>query len=109
MGSKSVLLRTPVAASGVIIGVPRFCRSGAPEEIRTPDLQISGSAIRGLPVPVHSPPCELRADDETAVLLADVLHRAWRIHVVQEGNGRDALNELVDELVDGLGTINDCP
>ena len=52
---------------------------------------------------------ELRADDEIAVLLADVLHRAWRIHVVQEGNGRDALNELVDELVDGLGTINACP
>ena len=52
---------------------------------------------------------ELRADDEIAVLLADVLHRAWRIHVVQEGNGRDALDELVDELVDGLGTINACP
>lgn len=52
---------------------------------------------------------ELRADDEIAALLADVLHRAWRIHVVQEGNGRDALVELVGEMVDGLGAINVCP
>ena len=52
---------------------------------------------------------ELRADDETAPLLADVLHRAWRIHVVQQGNGRAALAELVGEAVDGLGAINVCP
>jgi hypothetical protein len=52
---------------------------------------------------------ELRAVDETAQLLADVLRHAWRIHAVQEGNGRDALAELVDEIVDGLGAINDCP
>ena len=51
----------------------------------------------------------LRASDETAMPLADVLHRAWRIHVVREGNGRDALAELVDEMVDGLGAINACP
>ena len=52
---------------------------------------------------------ELRADDEIALLLAGVLHRAWRIHVVQEGNARGALAELVDEMVDGLGAINACP
>ena len=44
---------------------------------------------------------EMRSDDAIALLLADVLRRAWRIHVVREGNGRDALDELVDEVVDG--------
>ncbi len=52
---------------------------------------------------------ELRADDDTTRLLAGVLHGAWRIHVVQEGNGRDALNELVNEMVNGLGAIDVCP
>ncbi len=52
---------------------------------------------------------ELRADDETARLLAGVLHRAWRIHVVRQGNGRDALNELVAEMVNEMGAIDVCP
>lgn len=52
---------------------------------------------------------ELRADDELAALLTDVLHRTWRIHVVQEGNGRHALEELVGELADETGAIDVCP
>jgi hypothetical protein len=52
---------------------------------------------------------ELRADDEIALLLADVLHRAWRIHVVQDGNARHALAELVPEVANGLGAIDVCP
>jgi hypothetical protein len=51
---------------------------------------------------------ELRASDEIAALLAAALHRAWRIHVVQEGNGRDALTELVDEVVNETGAIDAC-
>jgi hypothetical protein len=43
MGSKSVLLRTLVAASGAKsagFGVPVLYRSDAPEEIRTPDPRV---------------------------------------------------------------------
>jgi hypothetical protein len=52
---------------------------------------------------------ELRAVDVTALLLADVLRRAWRIHVVQAGNGRDSIEELVTELVNETGVIDVCP
>jgi hypothetical protein len=52
---------------------------------------------------------ELRAADETATLLADVLHRAWRIHVVRQGHARHALAELVPEIVRETGAIDDCP
>jgi hypothetical protein len=38
-----------------------------------------------------------------------VLRRAWRIHVVQQGNGRHALEELVDEMVNETGAIDACP
>lgn len=48
----------------------------------------------------------LRADDETAPLLADVLHRAYRIHVVREGEARGALDELVTEIVYESGAIH---
>ena len=49
---------------------------------------------------------ELRANDEIATALADVLHRAWRIHVVREIDARHALEELVKECVDETGAIN---
>jgi hypothetical protein len=49
---------------------------------------------------------ELRAGDETATVLADVLHRAWRIHVVREIDARHALEELVKECVDETGAVN---
>ncbi len=52
---------------------------------------------------------ELRARDDLAVVLADVLRHAWRIHVVQQGNARDALEELVSEIVDEMGTVDVCP
>jgi hypothetical protein len=51
---------------------------------------------------------ELRAADETAALLADVLHRAWRIHVVRETDARGALAELVNEGVGETGAIDVC-
>jgi hypothetical protein len=52
---------------------------------------------------------ELRTVDETAAVLADALHRAWRISVVQEGNARNSLEELVGELVNETGAIDACP
>lgn len=52
---------------------------------------------------------EQRAADGTADILADVLHRAWRIHVVQDGNARHALAELVDEMANETGAIDACP
>jgi hypothetical protein len=52
---------------------------------------------------------ELRAGDETATALADVLHRAWRIHVVREIDARHALAELVNECVGETGAIDVYP
>jgi hypothetical protein len=52
---------------------------------------------------------DLRADEAIAEPLADVLHRAWRIHVVREGNARGALDELVPEIVDEIGAIHAHP
>ena len=52
---------------------------------------------------------ELRAEDETATALADVLHRAWRIHVVREIDARHALEELVKESVGETGQIDVYP
>jgi hypothetical protein len=52
---------------------------------------------------------ELRASDDVALLLAAVLRRAWRIHVVQESNARMSLEELVDEVVNETGAIDACP
>jgi hypothetical protein len=52
---------------------------------------------------------ELRASDEVTLLLAAVLRRAWRIHVVQESNARMSLEELVDEVVNETGAIDACP
>lgn len=52
---------------------------------------------------------ELRADDATAAALADVLHRAWRIHVVREMDARHALEELVKECIDETGAIDVYP
>jgi hypothetical protein len=52
---------------------------------------------------------ELRAEDETATALADVLHRAWRIHVVREIDARAALAELVNESVGETGAIDVYP
>jgi hypothetical protein len=51
----------------------------------------------------------LRAADETADLLASVLHRAWRIHIVRDGSARDAVNETVSELANEMGAIDVCP
>ncbi|RYE08862.1 MAG: hypothetical protein EOP22_11650 [Hyphomicrobiales bacterium] len=51
----------------------------------------------------------LRASDETASPLAGVLRRAWRIHVVREGEARDALDELVTEIVYECGAIHAHP
>jgi hypothetical protein len=51
----------------------------------------------------------LREADETATILAGVLHRAWRIHVVQEGDARYALAELVSEMANEIGAIDACP
>jgi len=47
----------------------------------------------------------LRAGDG-APLLAAVLRRAWRIHVVRDGTAGAALGAQVTELVDERGTIN---
>lgn len=52
---------------------------------------------------------ELRAEDETATMLADVLHRAWRIHVVREIDARQALEELVKECIGETGSIDVYP
>jgi hypothetical protein len=52
---------------------------------------------------------QLRAADGTAELLAGVLRRAWRISVVQDGNGRNALEEMVSEVVNETGAIDACP
>ena len=52
---------------------------------------------------------EVRSDEEVAVLLADVLHRAWRIHVVREIDARQALAELVNESVGETGAIDVYP
>ena len=55
MGSKSVLLRTLVAASSAkrqVLECPILYRNGAPEEIRTPDPQIRSLVLY---------PAELRA------------------------------------------------
>src|SRR4029077_14986848 len=56
MGSKSELLRTPVAASSTemsgFLAFPVIRRDGAPEEIRTPDPQIRSLVLY---------PAELRA------------------------------------------------
>ena len=51
----------------------------------------------------------LREADATAPVLADVLHRAWRIHVVREGYARHALTELVSEMANEIGAIDVCP
>ncbi len=51
---------------------------------------------------------ELRAGDASA-LLADTLRRAWRIHVVRQEQARQALAELVTELVNEMGAIDACP
>ncbi|GEM_PF-1307232 len=50
---------------------------------------------------------EMRADDMAAAL-ADVLRRAWRIHVVHEGEARRVLAEQVTERVDETGAIHVC-
>jgi hypothetical protein len=52
---------------------------------------------------------EVRSDEQVAVLLADVLHRAWRIHVVREIDARQALAELVNESVGETGAIDVYP
>jgi hypothetical protein len=52
---------------------------------------------------------DVRANDELVAVLASVLHRAWRIHVVREGNARDALEELVNEVANETGAIDVCP
>ncbi|MEO6180486.1 MAG: RyR domain-containing protein [Devosia sp.] len=49
---------------------------------------------------------ELRANDEIAGPLADVLRRSWRIHAVREGDARHALGELVDECASETGAID---
>ncbi len=51
---------------------------------------------------------ELRAGDQMAASLADVLHGAWRIHVVREAHARNALKELVTEMVSETGAIDVC-
>ena len=51
----------------------------------------------------------LREADETAPVLAGVLYRAWRIHVVREGYARHALKELVSEMANEIGAIDACP
>ena len=52
---------------------------------------------------------ELRVSEATGDRLADVLHRAWRIHVVRDGNARDAIEETVSELANEMGAIDVCP
>ena len=53
MGSKSVLLRTLVAASSAKPAMFGVYPSGAPEEIRTPDPQIRSLVLYPAELPVH--------------------------------------------------------
>jgi hypothetical protein len=49
---------------------------------------------------------QLRDDDAVAAVLADVLRRAWRIHVVRDGDARSSLDEQVSESVSDTGVID---
>ena len=47
----------------------------------------------------------LRADAALAPILADVLHRAWRIHIAA-GDARIAVHARATETIDSKGTIH---